>query len=560
MKMKNDWDYRAFAVKHNYDVKDLLLAYSFILIEAINVIWENIEWKVKKVRKHYRIKDAGILKNKELKKALRSRKTKYRAKKDCIEVEYEVERLMPGIPASREFKRVLRDRLMKEWRKRTDFAAHYVDSAVKQAYSMFKSWKKNYRKGRARRRKPVIRRRFIRIKETLFTYEDGVIRITIAPKKYLNFEIPGWVVSKITKFLGRKPEKADFGELILKENELIIVVRKPKKGYGRKIAIDTNMNSIDGFDPAEGFFTKDISGIRKIAEAYDEQITRLQSYERKKPSLREKRRKLLRRRNCRIENGVHIKANELVEKHKSCLFVFEELDKREMFRNSFDRKRAAELVREIKSVKIDWNRVRKIVEELEEEPNRRKVEELNKILTKVYSPSVKKLMKRFSREAYEKYRRLWKLSFELKRCWNYHSRRLHQTVWRRIHKTIEYKAGAEYVPPHKTTRTCPRCGGDVKLRNGQVVCDCKGLGVGKPFVLNRHYSASLNIYFLSWGFPPGPSAFYRFLIRDGTCRRLAGRGVALCGCEPHDVPPMNPEGDEGDVHQGVRGLQNAHVR
>ncbi len=173
-----------------------------------------------------------------------------------------------------------------------------------------------------------------------------------------------------------------------------------------------------------------------------------------------------------------------------------------MFRNSFDGKRAVELVKEIKSVKIDWAKVRKIVEELEEEPNERKVEELNKILTKVYSPSVKKLMNRFNREAYEKYRRLWKLSFELKRCWNYHSRRLHQTVWRRIHKTIEYKAGAEYVPPYKTTRTCPRCGGDVKLRNGQVVCDCKG--VGKPFVLNRHYSASLNIYFLSWGFPPGP--------------------------------------------------------
>ncbi len=114
---KELWDYRAFAVKHNYDVKDLLLAYTLILIEAINVIWKNIEWKVKKVRKHYRIKDAGILKNKELKKALRSRKTKYRAKKDCIKVEYEVERLMPGIPASREFKRALRDQLMKEWQK-----------------------------------------------------------------------------------------------------------------------------------------------------------------------------------------------------------------------------------------------------------------------------------------------------------------------------------------------------------------------------------------------------------------------------------------------------------
>ena len=368
-------------------------------------------------------------------------------------------------------------------------------------------------------------------------------------------------MSRIRKFLGRMPGKVDFGELILKEDKLIVVVRKPKKGFGRKIAVDTNMDTIDGFDPANGFFTKDISSLRRIVEAYDEQITRLQSYMRKKPSLQKKRERLLRRRNHKVDNEAHLKANELIEEYKSCLFVFEELDKQEMFRDSFNRKRAIELTREIKSIKVDWSKVREIIEELKEEkPNRRRVEELNKLLAKIYSPSIKKLLKKYNRKAYEKYRKLWKLSFKLKRCWNHYSRKLHQTIWRKLHKTVEYKAGAEYVPPYNTTKACPRCGGEVKLRNGQAICNCKRIGAEKPFILDRHHSASLNIYFASWGFPPGPSTFYRFLIREGACRRLTGSGVTLNGCKPHDIPSMNPERDErGNAHQRIRGLQNTHV-
>ena len=576
----DDWNYRAFTIKHNYDVKSLLLAYSLILIQAITLIWDKIEWKEKKVKNSYKIpfkneKEKGeIIRTLEREKKIVSkervrawRKIVFSTGEKWVKVYYEAKRLMPKIPSSKRFKKALRDQLVEEWRRKTNFAAHYVDSAIKQAYSILKTWRKNYKKGRARKRKPLIRRRFIRIKETLFSYNNGIIRITVVPyEKYLDFKIPEWIMSRIIEFLGRKPENGDFGELILKEDELMIVVRKAKKkGFGRKIAIDTNLNTIDGFDPANGFFTEDISKMRRIAEAYDEQISKLQSYERRKPSLRGKRRKLLKRRNCRIVNEAHIKAKKLANEYKGCLFVFEELNKRGMFKDSFDKKKATELVKKIKSIEIDWMRAREIVDEIsEEEPERSKVEELSGILTKIYSPSFKKLMKKYNKEAYEKYKEIWKLSFELKRCWNYHSRRLHQTVWRRLHKTVEYKAKSEYVPSYKTTKSCSRCGDDVVLRNGQVICNCEKLGAGEPFVLNRHYSACLNIYFLSWGFPPGPLAFYRFLIRDGTCRRLTGSGVALCGGEPDAMPPMNPEGDKGgpkglgDVHQEARSWANAH--
>jgi len=41
---------------------------------------------------------------------------------------------------------------------------------------MLKSWKRNYIKGERRRKKPVVKRRFVRIKETLYSFRDGKIR------------------------------------------------------------------------------------------------------------------------------------------------------------------------------------------------------------------------------------------------------------------------------------------------------------------------------------------------------------------------------------------------
>ena len=44
---------------------------------------------------------------------------------------------------SRDYRKKLRDSLLVDW----PYAAHWVDSAMKTAYSIFKSWRKNYVKG-----------------------------------------------------------------------------------------------------------------------------------------------------------------------------------------------------------------------------------------------------------------------------------------------------------------------------------------------------------------------------------------------------------------------------
>ncbi len=90
----------SYKVRHNHDVREFLSSYRHLLQRAIDTIWDGIEWKKKK------------------------------------------NRLIPMIPKSKE-KRALRNQLLKDW----NYASHYVDSAVKTAYSILNSWRKNYIKG-----------------------------------------------------------------------------------------------------------------------------------------------------------------------------------------------------------------------------------------------------------------------------------------------------------------------------------------------------------------------------------------------------------------------------
>jgi putative transposase len=142
----SSYQVRAYNIKHTYDVNEFLEAYRRLLQKAVDEIWIRIRWIEKYDRK--------------------GRK-----------------RLIPIIPKDNNFKNhYLRNLLMDGW----SYSKHYVDSAIKQAYSMLKSWRRSYIKGERHREKPVVKRRFVRIKETLYTYRDGRIRFSIKPyEEYL---------------------------------------------------------------------------------------------------------------------------------------------------------------------------------------------------------------------------------------------------------------------------------------------------------------------------------------------------------------------------------------
>ena len=102
---------RAYNIKHNYELKEFLEDYRRLLQRAVDEIWNNIVW-INKVNKNGR------------------------------------NRIIPIVPKGNEFKNhYLRNLLMKDW----NYSKHYVDSAIKEAYSIVKSWRRSYIKGERRR-------------------------------------------------------------------------------------------------------------------------------------------------------------------------------------------------------------------------------------------------------------------------------------------------------------------------------------------------------------------------------------------------------------------------
>jgi len=112
-----------YAIQHEWNVHDLLREYQKLVQRAIDEIWDNTFWKEKNV-KHRK-----------------------------------ATRLIPYFPKSNEFKRKLRNKLLDGWH----FAKHYVDSAMKTAYSILKSRRQNYMRGKRRKKKHVVKRKFVRV-------------------------------------------------------------------------------------------------------------------------------------------------------------------------------------------------------------------------------------------------------------------------------------------------------------------------------------------------------------------------------------------------------------
>ena len=270
----------SYKVEHNYDVRDFLSSYKYLLQRAIDEIWASMEWKRKG------------------------------------------ERLIPIIPKSKEFKRNLRNKLLKDW----NYASHYVDSAIKTAYSIIHSWRRNYLKGRRRRNKPVVKRKFVRVKGTLYVFRDDKIRITVKPREiYLEFDL-----SRV--WFRKRVMDCDLGELILKENELIITFRKPiKRNLEKKIAWDLNLLSIDGFCD-KGWIKVDLKPLYTLHITYENIRRKLQSLSKTKPKTAKRlMEKYSRRYRNRVKDFLHKLTTKLAEEFRDYEHGFEDLDKRGMF-------------------------------------------------------------------------------------------------------------------------------------------------------------------------------------------------------------------------------------
>ena len=98
---------RSYSLEHESgdELEPLLRAYRDVVNQTLEELWGLIEWEKRKVKG----------------------KSQWRLlPKYAVDIH------------SKEYRRKLRDRLLQEW----PYAAHWVDSAIKTAYSILKSWRK----------------------------------------------------------------------------------------------------------------------------------------------------------------------------------------------------------------------------------------------------------------------------------------------------------------------------------------------------------------------------------------------------------------------------------
>ncbi|PSN82155.1 hypothetical protein B9Q02_12060 [Candidatus Marsarchaeota G1 archaeon BE_D] len=158
---------------------------------------------------------------------------------------------------SKEYKKKLRDSLLQEW----PYAAHWVDSAIKTAYSIFKTWRKNYVKGERKRRRPTAKRLFARAKQTLLKLEGEKLRVTIKPAEYVYLDL-----SKRYFPLPQEVSSAGLGEPVITPEKVHLPVHYWDDAQGGKpgVAWDFNLLSLDGYSPETGWVRIDTSKLASI--------------------------------------------------------------------------------------------------------------------------------------------------------------------------------------------------------------------------------------------------------------------------------------------------------
>jgi len=214
------------SLKHESGEKllPLLLAYRDAVNRVLEELWNNIEWKKEKVK----------------------------GKKQW--------RLIPKYKVdvkSKEYKKKLRESLLQGW----PYATHWVDSAIKTAYSILKSWRKNYVKGERKRRRPTTRRLFVRAKQTLVKLEGEKLRLTVKPAEYVYLDL-----SKRYFPLPQEVYSAGLGEPVFTPEKIHLPVHYEDGNQGGKPAVawDFNLLSLNGYSPETGWVRIDTSRLASI--------------------------------------------------------------------------------------------------------------------------------------------------------------------------------------------------------------------------------------------------------------------------------------------------------
>jgi len=258
-------------------------------------------------------------------------------------------RLLPKLKAdvhSNEYKRELRNRILADW----PYAAHWADSAIKTAYSIFKSWRKNYVKGDRKRRMPVAKRLFARVKQTLVKLEGEKLRLTLKPGEYVYLDL-----SKRYFKLPSKVSSAGLGEPVITPEKVHLPVHFEETAQTDKPAVawDFNLLSLDGYSPETGWVRIDTSRLASVHIASFEKRRSVQ----RRASRSKKARRILAKYSGRERNRARKHQIEVarVITSVSGAVGLEELSKQGMFTRS--------RVWNRRITRSDWRSIARILEE-----------------------------------------------------------------------------------------------------------------------------------------------------------------------------------------------------
>jgi putative transposase len=278
---------KTYSLKHNLNVGKFLYAYLGVLNGIIGDIWSTIIWKEWQI--------PG--KNQK--------------------------RLFPHYAKDKVFKQALRNKYLVNW----EYSNHWVDSALKTAYAILDSWKKNYNKGNRKRTCPVVKRPFARVKQTMMKLEGNKLRISIKPYEYLYIDL-----SKRYFKLGSK-----IGEPILTMTHIHLPIEvennnnSSDKNNKIKIGWDSNKFSLDGFAPETGWISISLKELHTAHISYDNKRRKINKFASKKKRLGKRlKTKYSNKEKNRILQILHKVTNNIAS--LGCMHGFEDLDKSGMLR------------------------------------------------------------------------------------------------------------------------------------------------------------------------------------------------------------------------------------
>ena len=273
---------KTYSMMHQLSLGPFFTAYKALLNHLLAESWEQIQWKAISIRG----------------------KTQTR--------------LMPIIPTYA-FKKELRQRYLSQW----TYAKHWVDSALKTAFAILKSWKKNYLRGNRKRHCPMVKRAFVRVKQTLMKLEGEQLRISIKPREFVYIDLS----HRYFKLAGK------LGEPILTPTHIHLPLQTsaPDKGSVDLIGWDSNKFSLDGFSPNQGWLKVDLTPLHTLHIAYENKRRRInQIFARNKRKGKFLYQKYRKRERHRVQNYLCHLINHLAA--MSATHGFEALDKQKMNR------------------------------------------------------------------------------------------------------------------------------------------------------------------------------------------------------------------------------------